>query len=240
MQSNLNISRHDQQASNDRQVSVQRGLDRHGPAPVLHGEEWANALTHAVAALVGILGAVIMARGAVGQPLMTKLCCLAFVFSSVAVFVASALSHHWIHHPRLLRHLRAWDQGLIYVMISGTYTPMIWAYSAPSVRSWLLMAIWIAAAVGFHAKVIAHHRVNSMSTVSYLMLGWLPSLGLIGRVPGGLLVWMLVGGSLYVLGVWLLINDKKIKYLHAAWHTCVVAASTCHFLGVYQYVAQGV
>jgi hemolysin III len=208
-------------------------------APLLHDEEWANALIHASGALAAVLGAVIMARASVGQPLMTTFCCLVFVLSAIAVFSASALSHHLIYEPGLLRRLRAWDQGLIYVMISGTYTPLIWRFSDDLTRYPLLIAVWVAAAVGFYSKVVKMHRINSMNPISYLMLGWLPALGLIGNVPWGLLGWMLAGGMIYVFGVSLLLNDKKRKYLHAAWHVCVIVAATCHYCGVYQYVAAG-
>ncbi len=214
---------------------IQRGCTK--PPPLLHGEEWANALSHALGALAAVLGAVVMARSAVGQTVMTAFTCLVFVFSAAAVFIVSALSHHLIHNPYVLRRLRAWDQGLIYVMISGTYTPLIWRYAEDPLRTPLLLAIWVAAAVGFHSKVIAHHRVNSMSTLTYLLLGWLPSLGLIGKVPLGLLWWMTAGGIIYLLGITLLMNDRKLRYLHAAWHFCVILAASCHFFAVYQYVA---
>jgi hemolysin III len=208
-------------------------------APILPDEEWANALTHAAAALAWMLGAVVMARAAAGQPLMTTFCCLVFVFSAVSVFTASALSHHLIHEPVLLRRLRAWDQGLIYVMISGTYTPLVWRFADDSVRLPLLIGIWIAAAVGFHSKVIAEHRVNGIGTITYLLLGWIPALGLVTRVPGEVLWWMAAGGVLYTLGVALLINDARVKYFHALWHLMVVTAAGCHFWAVYQFVAAG-
>lgn len=208
-------------------------------APILPGEEWANALTHATAALVWILGAVVMARAAAAQPLMTTFCCLVAVFSAVSVFTASALSHHLIHEPGLLRRLRAWDQGLIYVMIAGTYTPLVWRFADDSFRMPLLVGIWIAAAVGFHSKVIAEHRVNGIGTITYLLLGWVPALGLVTRVPGEVLWWMAAGGVLYTIGVAVLINDARVKYFHALWHLFVVTAAGCHFWAVYQFVAAG-
>lgn len=214
---------------------VQRGCTK--PPPLLHGEEWANALSHALGGLAAVLGAVVMARAAAGQNVMTAFTCLVFVLSAAAVFIVSALSHHMIHNEYVLRRLRAWDQGLIYVMISGTYTPLIWRYAEDPIRTPLLLAVWIAAAIGFHSKVFAHHRVNSMSTLTYVLLGWLPSLGLIGKVPLGLLGWMTAGGVIYLAGITLLLNDRKLKYLHAAWHFCVIIAASCHYLAVYQYVA---
>src|SRR5690606_39179142 len=139
-------------------------VDELDSAPLLPEEEWANALTHAAAAVVWTLGAVVMVRGAAEQTLMTTFFCLVFVFSAVSVFTASALSHHWIHDSKLLRRLRAWDQGLIYVMISGTYTPLVWKFADEAIRTPLLIGIWVAAAVGFHSKVIAEHRVNGIGT----------------------------------------------------------------------------
>lgn len=206
-------------------------------APLLPQEEWANALTHASAALVWMFGAVLMARAAISQSLATAFFCLVFVLSAVAVFSASALSHHLIHCPRLLNRLRAWDQGLIYAMISGTYTPLVWQFASPSVRAPLLIAIWVAAAIGFHSKVFASHRINGIGTITYLLLGWIPALGLVGKVPSAVLFWMTAGGVIYTVGVVLLLNDKRIKYLHAGWHLCVVIAASCHFWAIYRYVA---
>lgn len=208
-------------------------------APLLPEEEWANALTHAAAAVVWTLGAVVMFRGAAEQTLMTTLCCLVFVFSAVSVFTASALSHHWIHDSQLLRRLRAWDQGLIYVMISGTYTPLVWKFAHEAIRTPLLIGIWVAAAVGFHSKVIAEHRVNGIGTLTYLLLGWVPALGLATRVPGEVLFWMAAGGVIYTLGVVVLLNDWRVKYFHALWHLCVVTAASCHFWAIYRFVARG-
>jgi hemolysin III len=179
----------------------------------------------------------VMVRAAAGQPLMTTFCCLVFVFSAVSVFTASALSHHLIHDPILLRRLRAWDQGLIYVMISGTYTPLVWRFADDSLQIPLLIGVWIAAAVGFHSKVIAEHRVNGIATITYLLLGWVPALGLVTKVPGELLLWMAAGGVIYTCGVALLLNDARVKYFHAGWHLCVVTAAACHFWAIYQFVA---
>ena len=178
-----------------------------------------------------------MLWAAAEQPLMTTLCCLVFVFSAVSVFTASALSHHWIDDPSLLRRLRAWDQGLIYVMISGTYTPLVWRFADDAIRAPLLLGIWLAAAVGFHSKVIAEHRVNGIGTITYLLLGWVPALGLVTRVPGAVLFWMACGGVIYTIGVAFLVNDSRIRYFHALWHLCVIIAAGCHFWAIYRYVA---
>ncbi len=126
---------------------------------------------------------------------------------------------------------------MIYTMISGTYTPIIYLYCPSAIRTGLLIAIWIAAGTGFLLKVAGRHRINSIGTVSYLLLGWLPAIPLIGNVPSDLIGWMVAGGVLYTIGVLFLINDSRVRYLHAVWHLFVMAAAGCHFYGIWQHVA---
>ena len=47
---------------------------------------------------------------------------------------------------------------------------------------------------------------------------------------------MLGGGVVYSIGIVLLMNDSKLKYLHAGWHVAVMSAATVHYLGILYYV----
>jgi hemolysin III len=210
--------------------------DPNPPAPVKHDEEWANALTHGLAAVTCVVGGGLMVWHTADESIGTTLSCLAFVFSATGVFVASTLSHVYLDDPVRLKHLRAWDQGLIYGMISGTYTPIIYQFADPQMRAFVLIAIWVAAFVGFYSKVFAKHRINGIGTATYLALGWLPALFLVGRVPYPVLVWMSVGGVIYTLGVAVLLNDSRVRYMHAVWHLLVITAASCHYWAIFRYV----
>ncbi|WP_442511050.1 PAQR family membrane homeostasis protein TrhA [Novipirellula sp. SH528] len=205
-----------------------------GDAPVKHGEEWANALTHGIAAIVSTIAAAFLIRAALDVSLGAAFAAAAYMASVIGTFLSSTLSHMIFRQP-MLDHLRAWDQAMIYTMISGTYTPIIYSHAPDGVRDPLLIAVWVAAAVGFFGKVLLRHRINSIGTVSYLLLGWLPAIPLAGHVPGPLVTLMVTGGVLYSVGVILLINDSKVKYLHAGWHLFVMMAATAHFLGIWWY-----
>ncbi|MFK8112925.1 MAG: hemolysin III family protein [Rubripirellula sp.] len=203
--------------------------------PLQLDQEWANALTHGVAAVGAIvLGAYLVW---VAVPIGTGLAiaCAAYAASAFGTFLFSTLSHVVRQQPRL-NQMRAWDQAMIYTMISGTYTPIVYRWATESVQMPLLIAIWVAAAAGVYSKIGRKHRVNSIGTVSYLLLGWLPAIPLVSQVPSTLAWWMVAGGVCYSIGVGFLINDFKIRYLHAAWHLSVMTAATCHFLGILRHV----
>ncbi len=203
-------------------------------------QEWANALTHGLAAIAMLAGSAVLYWRTFDQSWGTIISCQAFVVSALSVFVASTLSHTLMDKPQRLKRLRAWDQGLIYMMITGTYTPIIYEFADANVRGPLLIAVWIAAVAGFWSKVFAEHRIRAIGTVTYLALGWIPALFLIGRVNQGVLVWMTFGGIVYTIGVAVLMNDSRRRYMHALWHLLVMAAAGCHFWAIYKFVAASV
>ncbi len=204
-------------------------------APIRHGEEWANALTHGLAALAAFIAGGYMVTVAASDSSALVIACMAYAWSVFGTFLFSSLSHA-IHTQPMLNTLRAWDQAMIYTMIAGTYTPISVVYAPDSVRTPMIAAMWIAAAAGFLAKVAVRHRINAIGTISYLLLGWLPAIPLVTRVPLALGGLMALGGVIYTIGVVFLINDNRFPYLHAVWHLMVVLAAVCHFVGIMWYV----
>ena len=211
----------------------------HGAAPIQPGEEWANALTHAISAVLMLALGGYLILTSIDKSGGLALACTAYVVSAVSTFVFSTLSHAILRQPALTT-FRAWDQATIYAMISGTYTPIIYVFASDAVRVPLLIAIWLAASAGFYSKVVMRYRVNAGGAISYLLLGWLPSLWLLDRVPRPLAYSMLLGGVVYSIGVIFLMNDRKMRYLHSVWHLAVLAGAICHYVGILRYVVSAV
>ncbi|SMP44215.1 hemolysin III [Neorhodopirellula lusitana] len=203
--------------------------------PIQPDQEWANALTHGIAALIWCVMAVWLVIQASAVSTGLAISCAAYGAAVVGTFVCSTLSHTFLERP-LLDRFRAWDQAVIYLMIIGTYTPITYQYAWPEYRGLLLFLMWLAAGWGFVNKAFRKHRIHSISTWSYLALGWLPVIPLLGNVPLGLGLAMLAGGVTYSLGVIALVNDRKVRYMHAVWHLMVMAASVVHFVGIVWYV----
>ena len=221
-----------QEAANLDDMSIEGQVDQ---PPLQPDQEWVNALTHAIASVGAIVLGVYLVSVALPTSGGMAIACAAYGASALGTFLFSTLSHLVRRQP-LLNHMRAWDQAMIYTMISGTYTPIVYRYATESVQTPLLVAIWVAAATGFVFKVAMQHRINSIGTVSYLLLGWLPAIPLVSQVPGGLAWWMVGGGIFYTIGVVFLVNDRKLRYMHAVWHLFVMTAATCHYLGILWHV----
>lgn len=204
-------------------------------APWQADQEWANAATHGIAAIATVvLGANLLVT-AWPRGLGMTIACAAYLASALGTFTFSTLSHVVKPSPRLNR-LRAWDQAMIYAMISGTYTPIAFRFCPQSINAALLVAIWLGAFAGIYVKIIRKHRVNSIGTVSYLLLGWLPAIPLVGNVPSIVVQGMILGGVLYTIGVVFLMNDQKVKYMHACWHLLVMSAAAAHYFTILRFV----
>lgn len=202
-------------------------------------EELVNAITHGFGLVIAMVGALVMwadvAAHANGQ---LAIGCAAYLFSLVAVYAMSTLSHSAtsVKWKLLFRKL---DQAFIYLLIVGSYTPYALANLHGGFWPVLLAFMWVVALVGFASKAFFEHRVDSSSVTSYVFLGWMPIIAiptLWQMVPAGEMAYIIAGGVWYMLGILFFINDEKVRHFHAAWHLCVIAGSACHFLGLLLFV----
>lgn len=200
-------------------------------------DEVANTLTHALGAVLSLVAGAAFWYWTEELPVGLRATCTVFAATMVVVYLFSTLSHA-VHQPQWRNRLRAWDQGTIYLLICGTYSPFIWCGSPPGWLSLLMAAVWGAGIVGFVSKVLSSHRINAVSTVSYVLLGWLPALPLIPRTPIVCFAWMTIGGLCYSLGILLLVRSAKIRYAHAGWHVMVMLGSASHCYAVYRLLAE--
>jgi hemolysin III len=203
-------------------------------------EEIINSVTHGVGLILSLAGGVILLTRVLAQPDGWRLAgCGIFATALVAVYAASTLSHA-IAQPAWRRAFRILDQGCIYLLIAGTYTPFALEYVRFGRWWWFFVVMWAAALVGFLSKLLFAHRINAVTIWSYVVLGWLPvfpTWAYLDLVPWGALVWILVGGLCYTAGTVFLVLDRRHLHFHAIWHLFVVAGSVCHFSAVFLFVA---
>ena len=123
---------------------------------------------------------------------------------------AQTLSHSF-RRPRLRHFLRTLDQVCIFFLIAGTYTPWGLTFYGDGWGTMLLGTMWALAlaGAGFKLFVTGHENV---AVVFYVLLGWLPALGvfeIVPRIPGAALLWMLAGGLCYTLGAYVFFAHRR-------------------------------
>ena len=146
--------------------------------------------------------------------------------------------YHGLRDGMGKRVLQVLDHCTIYVLIAGTYTPLLLSAMRPidPVSSWgLLAVVWGLAAVAITLTAIDLKRFRVLSMVLYIGMGWtilfrLPLL--IQAVGWGGFALILAGGLCYTVGAVLYGMGKKKRYMHSVFHLFVIAGSVCHLLAI--------
>lgn len=201
-------------------------------------EEIANSITHGIGAALSIaaLTVSVVFASLYGNIWQIVGFCI-FGVTLILLYTSSTL-YHGFQHPKIKHIFRVIDYSAIYLLIAGSYTPVI-LISMRNPLGWTVLGIvWGMALVGIILKVLFFKKLQILAVVFYLLMGWMivfvaqPALVLI---PRGLIYWLLAGGLCYTIGV-AFFALKKIPFNHTIWHLFVLAGSTLHFLGMFFYL----
>ena len=157
--------------------------------------------------------------------------------SIVVLFSASAL-YHAMKTEDKKRKFRIIDHISIYLLIAGTYTPVVLLLLLDS-KGWLLFSlVWGIALVGAILKLFYTGKFGFLSTLLYLVMGWLivldfQALELAMNQDGLHLLW--AGGAFYTIGI-IFYAVKKIPFHHVIWHFFVLGGAICHYFMVLNHV----
>ena len=81
-------------------------------------------------------------------------------------------------------------------------------------------------------------RFSVLSSIFYLLMGWMVVIAIkpmITMLPFGFIVWIVLGGLSYTIGIIFFAVDK-IPYNHVIWHLFVIGGSISHFFGMIFYL----
>ncbi|RLA24094.1 MAG: hemolysin D [Gammaproteobacteria bacterium] len=201
-------------------------------------EERINVLSHALGFVLSIFALALLVTYANRYgSLLHVLSFAVFGVSLVVLYAASTLYHSTTNPARRVR-FRILDHAAIYILIAGTYTPIMLVILSGSL-GWLMFGItWGFAAIGIVLKLFFTGKYSHASTAMYVFMGWLIVFAikpLINNFSADGLWWLLAGGLAYTVGA-VIYSIKKIKFHHAIFHVFVLAGSACHFVMVYFYV----
>ncbi|WP_089603934.1 PAQR family membrane homeostasis protein TrhA [Acinetobacter piscicola] len=200
-------------------------------------EERINALSHAFGAILAAIATIFMLiKGSYLND--WQFFGLAIYGLSMILLFASSAVYHFSVDEKKRQWYKKLDHTAIYYLIAGTYTPFL-AIAIPTTKAhYLLIALWIIAAIGTLFKLIFIHRFEKISLIAYLVMGWLAVLVMDDMqrfLQPDALKLLIIGGLAYTIGA-LFYALKRVRYTHAIWHIFVLIGAGSHFLAIYLYV----
>ncbi|NLF94202.1 MAG: hemolysin III family protein [Oligosphaeraceae bacterium] len=200
-------------------------------------EEWANAISHLVGTVFGIVALTLMCVFASLRGTAIHVVSCAIYGATLIILFNSSTLYHLIANHRLKSIFQVLDHVSIYLLIAGTYTPFA-LVTLQGPQGWTVFTIvWGLAALGILCEVV-FTRLKFLSLPIYLLMGWLV-VGffkpLMANIPMPGAVMLMVGGVVYTLGVIFYVMDK-VPYMHTVWHFFVLGGSVCHWVAINFYV----
>jgi hemolysin III len=205
----------------------------------LHFVERCNALTHFTGLLAALVGAVVLVGMAAQSPHPLEVpSTVVYSASLVLVYLSSTLYHGASHAPTKDR-LQVLDHCAIYLLIAGTYTPLLLVSVGGDLGWSFFVLVWAMAAAGIVFKLFFTGRFWALSTASYLAMGWIAVLAaepLLAALPPRTVAWIVAGGLAYTVGS--LVFLMSHRWAHPLWHLFVMAGSACHFVAIVSRIPQ--
>lgn len=194
-------------------------------------EEIANAVSHGLGALFSVAALTLLVTYAAIYKDAWHVTSFAIYGATLVVLFLASTLYHALQHVPAKKLFKLLDHCAIYLLIAGTYTPLMLV----SLKGWLgftmLALVWLVAIAGIYFKVKFGHKYKALSVASYLIMGGI-SLTILGPLQQNLPVTgfnlLAIGGLVYALGV-IFYLAKKIPFNHAIWHVFVLGGASCHF-----------
>jgi hemolysin III len=202
-------------------------------------EEIINSITHGLGAMLSIVALVVLIIIAGRNNDMWQLISFSIYGSTLIILYLSSTLYHSFTGPKLKNLFARFDHVSIFLLIAGTYTPIL-LISIRGVWGWtLLIVIWTVALIGAVIRSIYLHRFRKLMVAIYLLMGWMFVLAgkqIYLNLSTESLLFLLFGGIAYSVGV-VFYMWRKLPYSHGIWHLFVLAGSILHFFAIYYIIS---
>lgn len=200
--------------------------------------------THFIAVGISVIGLIVLLLNGMKHEVLPHLlsACILFDLSLIALYSASSIYHYFHKYKKLSVILRKIDHSMIYVLIVGTYTPVV-MYCMEAPRSYYFLGVmWSVALIGILVKVLWIDAPRFISTCLYLVLGWsvLFDFSSFSTIPMRSLILIALGGISYTIGAIIYIVKKPNISMHFGFHELfhifVMLGSFLHYIAIIMLV----
>ncbi len=202
------------------------------------GEEIMNMVTHIAGAVLGLVVLALCLLRA--DTAAEKIGASIFGGSMILVYCISSI-YHGLKPSTGKKVLQVLDHCAIYLLIAGTYTPILLSAFLPvyPAITWGLLGVqWGLCAIAVTLTAIDLKKYRSFSMVCYIGMGWsiVIFLGQCIEVMTDMgFALLLSGGLVYTIGAILYGIGSKRPWFHSVFHIFVFFGSLLQFLAVLLY-----
>ncbi len=207
--------------------------------PQSQGEEIANSITHGIGIAIGVAALVLLVVFAARRGDAWAVTSFSIYGASMILLYTASTLYHSFRDEKIKRLFKLFDHASIYLLIAGTYTPILLTMMRGAWGWSLFGVIWGLAIFGVAFKIMFVGRFKVLSVLIYLAMGWMIVVAfkpMLAAVPTGFLIWLMIGGACYTLGV-IFYVWRTFPYHHSVWHLFVLGGSISHFFGLLFHVA---
>jgi len=204
-------------------------------------EEIANSITHGIGVGLSIAALVLLVvyAGIAGDA-MRIVAFSIYGFSLIFLYLMSTI-YHSVKSDKFKKPMQFMDHSSIYLLIAGSYTPIM-LVSVKGAWGWSLFGVlWGLAVIGIFFKIFFVGKFEVISTIIYIIMGWLIvffAYPLFTYMSGMTIAWLLIGGASYTFGTIFFLWDS-LPYNHAIWHLFVLGGSISHFFCFFFHILPG-
>ena len=199
-------------------------------------EEKLNVLTHGLGVVFTLIAIpfLIKQASAYGSPYAVMTVCI-FGMGMLLTYLSSTI-YHAVQHPRRKNILHVCDHICIFLLIGGTYTPIIFRYIPFDDALFFMITMWSIIALGIIFKLFFTGKLEWLSLSLYVFLGWMlifVAKPISKTMPFEVFMWILYGSFAYMIGI-IFYRWRSRKYTHAIWHCLTLLGTMAHFVAVYK------
>jgi hemolysin III len=207
------------------------------PRPYSKVEIISDAIVHCIGiGLAAIVGGVIVFAGFKTAP--TYAFATLIYVSSLVTLLSVSLAFNMAPITPIKRFLARLDQAAIFLLIAGTYTPVLTALSGTSTGELMLALVWGASLIGVALKLFVPHHFGRLALFLYAGIGWSGIAvfnSLAQTLPANTLWLLLAGGIAYTAGIIFHVHEK-LHFHNVLWHCFVVLGASLHLWAIFEWM----
>nr|WP_315022472.1 hemolysin III family protein [uncultured Aminipila sp.] len=202
-----------------------------------------SSFTHFIGACLAVFATLFLIGKCLYVEVTSEITFASVIFglSMIALYSTSSI-YHFVKVPSdILVRIRKLDHSMIYVLIAGTYTPLVIGFMEPKRAVIFMSAIWGVALLGIIIKVCWLNAPRWLYTSLYLLMGWaiVFDFNFLKQIPIGAIVLISLGGIMYSIGAVFYIakkpNFSSIFGFHEIFHIFVILGTVFQFSAIYVY-----